>query len=165
MSSTKPTDHRAVDAATWLAAYDALKPQGPGQPSEWLGIPVAVTALIGLLWSIPVPAAFSDSGGTINWGTLFLMATVVYYFILSISLAFGLLPFLVGVALVNAWLEVRGVPLAFVGSAVFIVTLVWQLSVAARETQAMHLFRHLQYLMIGPLWLLAAVYRRLGIPY
>jgi hypothetical protein len=165
LSSIKPSDHRAVDAATWLAVYDELKPYGPRLPSEWLGIPIGVTALVGLLWAVPVPTAFDDTGGTINWGTLFLMATIVYYFILSISLAFGLLPFLLGAALVNGWLDSRGVPLGFTGAATFIVVLVWQLSIAARETLSMHLFRHIQYLMIGPLWLLAAVYRRFGIPY
>jgi hypothetical protein len=101
----------------------------------------------------------------LNWGTLFLMATVVYYFIMSISLAFGALPFVAAVAAISAWLDRSGLPLGEVACSTFALAIVWQLAESWRTGAGAGAFRHVQHLMIGPLWLLASVYRRAGVPY
>jgi uncharacterized membrane protein YGL010W len=150
---------------TWLRAYGRLRVPGPGHPSEWLGTPLAIAGLVGWLWSLPTPAAFSQAGPALNWGTVFLMATTVYYFILSISLAFGALPMIAGFAVLSAWVARSGLPLGQTGCAAFLVALSWQLVVSRHDEASLAIIPRLQHLMIGPLWLLAAVYRRLGIPY
>jgi hypothetical protein len=149
----------------WLDAYERMRAHGPGHPSEWLGTPLAVAGLVGWLWSLPSPEAFRETGAALNWGTVFLMATVVYYFILSISLAFGSLPFVAALAALGAWLDRSTVPLAELACAAFVLALVWQVIESRRANVSVGVFRHAQYLMIGPLWLLAAVYRRVRIPY
>jgi hypothetical protein len=117
------------------------------------------------LWAVPVPAAFSAADPALNWGTVFLMATVVYYFILSISLAFGTLPFVAAVAVVSAWLDREGLPVGQIGCTAFVCALGWQLLASRSVPRLTAIGPRLQHLMIGPLWLLAAVYRRAGIPY
>jgi hypothetical protein len=81
-------------------------------------VPILVLGTVGILWSLPVPEEFARISPVLNWGSVFLMAAVVYYFIISIPLAIGMLPFVAGITA----------------------------------------------MMIGPAWLLANLYRRLGIP-
>lgn len=158
-------DASVTDPNTWLESYGQLRAHGPGHPSEWLGTPLAIAGLVGWLWSLPTPDGFSQAGSALNWGTVFLMATVVYYFILSISLAFGALPFIVAVATLNAWLERSALPLAEIACTTFALAVIWQLAECRRTGAGAGAFRHIQHILIGPLWILAAIYRRAGIPY
>ena len=159
------TESPLTNPDTWLDAYGNLRVPGPAHPSEWLGTPLAVAGLVAWLWSLPVPAAFSAAGPALNWGTVFLMAAIVYYFILSISLAFGVLPFVAAIAVLTAWLDRRGLPLGQIGCTAFVCALSWQLLASRRVPGRTAIGPRLQHVMIGPLWLLAAVYRRAGIPY
>jgi uncharacterized membrane protein YGL010W len=154
---------RALDQ--WADKYGELKAGGPGRISAWLGIPVIVGSLIGILWSAPVPAVLRDVSPAINVATLFLMATFVYYSILSISLGFGGFLFLLIVALPSVLLTNAGLPLAQIASPLFFVALLWQLIDTKRATGRMHVVRNLQYLMLGPIWMLRAAFRKLGLPY
>ena len=59
---------------------------------------MVVLGTVGLLWTLPIPDEFFEISPLLNWGTAFLMAAAVYYFIISVSLAIGMLPFILGVA-------------------------------------------------------------------
>jgi hypothetical protein len=49
-----------------------------------------VLAAMGLLWSLPVPSAFSDTSAWLNWATLVTLAALLYYWVLSPSLTIGM---------------------------------------------------------------------------
>jgi uncharacterized membrane protein YGL010W len=149
----------------WLGEHADIGASAGNRLLDWICVPLLVIGLVGLLWSLPVPAAFSESSPVLNWGTLFLMAAVVYYFILSISLAFGILPFVMFVAAVIGWLDALGLPLGPICGIVFLVAWSAQLLWRWASGKPLRPIDHLQHLMIGPVWLLASVYRRLGIPY
>jgi uncharacterized membrane protein YGL010W len=150
----------------WADRYAALKYHGPGHPSAWLGVPLAIAGFVALLWSLPVPQALSKTSPPINWGMLFLMATFVYYCILSISIALAALPLLILLALPSALLaETTAIPLWPVAIAVFLPALSWQLAESKLGTGRIHALENLQYLMMGPVWLLRAAYVRVGLKY
>ena len=152
-------------AHQWLDQYGESHQNKVNKLLHWICVPLIVVSLIGLLWSIPVPGAFQDTSPALNWGTIFLMAAVVYYFIMSISLAFGILPFIALVVAAVMWLDSIPAPLPILSLAIFILAWVGQFIGHWIEGKKPSFFEDLQFLMIGPLWLLAAVYRRLGIPY
>ena len=93
---------------SWLDHYAEMHDDLTNPAIYWMGVPLVVLGTVGLLWSVPVPDAFLDISPLFNWGTAFLMAAVVYYFIISISLAIGMLPFVVGLAAVQMWLARSG---------------------------------------------------------
>jgi hypothetical protein len=152
-------------AQQWLDAYAETAAGTRSRALDWVTIPLLVLSLIGLLWSLPVPAAFRESSPTLNWGTLFLMAALVYYFILSITLAFGALPFVVVVVAVLAWLDAAGADLAGLAAMTFGLAFAAQLLSRRLAGRAVNPLRNLQFLMLGPLWLVAGLFRRLDIPY
>jgi uncharacterized membrane protein YGL010W len=149
----------------WADRYGRLRRGGPGKVSAWLGIPLAVASLIGLLWSAPVPAVLRDASPAINFATLFVVATFVYYCILSISLGFAGFVVLLLLSIPSIWLTRAGLPLAPISALLFAVTLVWHLIDSKIATGRLCAIQNLQYLMIGPMWVLRAVYRKLGLPY
>jgi len=100
-----------------------------------------------------------------NWGMLFLMASIVYYFILSPRLALGMLVVTAAFVLCLLWLERLDTPLWQTCAATFVLAWIGQFIGHAVEGERPSFFKDLQFLMIGPLWLLSFVYRRLGIPF
>jgi len=158
-----------VDAASllddWADKYGELKHGGPGRVSAWLGIPVLVASLLGILWSIPVPSVFRDASPEINYAMLFVMASFIYYCILSVSLGLGALLLLLLLAVPSVALPQFGVPLGPTATAVFVVAMLWQLLETRQATGKLMPGRNFQYLMLGPIWLLRACYRRLGLRY
>lgn len=131
----------------------------------WLAVPLLVVGTVGLLSSLPVPQAFFNISPFLNWGTAFLMSAVVYYFILSVSLAIGMLPFLFAVAALASWLSLSQYPLIWLsaGLAGGAVIGLWLGHYAKGGVRAV--LQDIQLMMIAPFWLLSVLYRRLGIPY
>lgn len=152
-------------ADQWLDRYGESHNHIINKLLHWVCVPLIVVSLIGLLWSVPVPQALLDISPALNWGTVFLMAAVVYYFIISISLAFGILPFVVLVVAAVAWLDTLELDLAIISALIFLLAWLGQFVGHWIEGKKPSFFEDLQFLMIGPLWLLATLYRKLGIPY
>jgi uncharacterized membrane protein YGL010W len=149
----------------WLAEYARNHRDDTNKAIHWICVPVIVVSLVGLLWSLPVPESFREATPALNWGTVFLLATVVYYFIMSISLAFGALPFVIAVVATVAWLDRLSAPLWAISVSLFVAGWAGQFVGHWQEGSRPAFFRDLQFLMIGPLWLVAGVYRRFNIPY
>ncbi len=152
-------------ADQWLDEYAESHTNNINAVLHWICVPLIVLSLIGLLWSLPVPLAFREISPVLNRGTTFLMASVVYYFIISLSLAFGILPFIVIVVAGVVWLETLWIPLWISSGVIFVAAWIGQFVGHVLEGRKPSFFKDLQFLMIGPLWLLAKIYRRVGIPY
>lgn len=149
----------------WLNEYARNHRDGANTLVHWICVPLIVVSLVGLLWSLPVPRAFGAASPALNWGTMFLLAAVVYYFILSISLAVGALPFVVAVVAVVAWLDGFSAPLWLISLGLFVAGWIGQILGHWREGSRPAFLSDLLFLMIGPLWLIAGIYRRFNIPY
>lgn len=147
---------------SWLARYEATHKELRNPVVYWIAVPMVVVGTVGLLWTLPIPAEFYKISPLLNWGSAFLMATTVYYFIISLSLAIGLLPFLLGLAAIPMWLVDSAYPAQGVSIALLVAGIVGLgLGRGGRITAV---FEDLQLMMIGPLWLLSVIYRRLQIP-
>jgi len=152
-------------ASVWIEEY-ASDHQNPfNQTIHHICVPFIVLSLIGLLWSIPVPEAFSGISLFLNWGTVLMLGGTIYYFILSFPLAIGMLPVTVTMLAITAWLDQLATPLWMISAGIFIVAWIGQFIGHHVEGKKPAFFRDLQFLMIGPLWVLTAVYNKFGIRY
>ena len=155
----------ATTIEDWLAEYGKDHQHPVNQAIHKVCVPLIVLSLIGLLWAIPVPLEFTRISPALNWGTTFLLAAMVYYLILSIPLALGMAPLVLLIVLAVHWLEDLSWPLWLTSGVIFLLAWAGQFYGHRLEGRQPAFFRDLQFLMIGPLWVLAALYRRLGIPY
>src|SRR5512138_1675241 len=149
----------------WLAEYGESHQHATNKALHWICVPVIVVSLIGLLWSIPVPEAFRNLSPLVNWGTLVLALGVLYYLRMSISLALGMLAFVILVTLASVALQSLAWPLLVVCLTLFVVAWIGQFVGHHVEGKRPSFFKDLQFLMIGPLWLMSFVFRKLRIPY
>lgn len=149
----------------WLSEYGSSHENPTNKLLHWICVPPIVLSVMGLLWSAPVPAAFSAVSAWLNWATLAAAAAVVYYVVLSPSLALGVLGAFVVLLAITQWLAHLPWPLWLTSLAIFVVGWTGQFVGHAVEGRRPSFFKDLQFLLIGPLWLLAAVYRRFSVPY
>ena len=149
----------------WLDEYSESHQNPVNKAVHWICVPLIALTVIGVLWSLPVPAVFAEVSPLMNWGMFFMMASVVYYFILSPSLALGMLAVIAAFTGILVWLDGFSTPLWIISVTIFVLAWIGQFIGHAVEGARPSFFKDLQFLMIGPMWLLSFVYRRLGIRY
>ena len=147
----------------WLAEYGDSHRNPTNKRLHWVCVPAIVLAVLGWLWSLPVPATLAGLAPGVNWASLAALAALVYYATLSPRLALGMCPVLaLGLALLAA-LERLAVPLWQTCLAVFVLAWIGQFAGHAVEGKRPSFFKDVQFLLIGPLWLLSAAFQRLGL--
>lgn len=150
---------------SWLLRYEQNHRDLNNPWVYWAAVPMVVAGTVGLLWSLPVPAEFHEISPLLNWGSAFLMAATIYYFIISLSIAIGMLPFLLGLAALQVWLTASIYPALAVSTGLAVAGTVG-LAMGRRGAGGVRaVIEDLQLMMIGPAWLLSVIYRRFGIPY
>jgi uncharacterized membrane protein YGL010W len=151
--------------ADWLGEYGESHSNPTNKVLHWICVPPIVLAVMGFLWSIPVPAAFASISPWLNWATLIGALACVYYALLSPRLTVGIaLAYIVLFAILAALNELPW-PLWVTSLAIFVAAWIGQFIGHAYEGKRPSFFKDVQFLMIGPLWLVAALYRRLGVSY
>ena len=149
----------------WLERYEENHKDLRNPVVYWAAVPMVVGGPGGILWDLPVPPEFIEISPLLNWGSAFLMASAIYYFIISLSLAIGLLPFLLGIAAVHQWLAAS--PWPHSGASVSLLLSGTAGLVLGRwGTGGLRgIVEDFQLMMIGPAWLLSVLYRRFRIPF
>ena len=149
----------------WLDRYEKGHGDLRNPLVYWAAVPMLVVGTVGLLWSLPVPAQFIEISPLLNWGSAFLMATAIYYFIISLSLAIGMLPFLLGLAAIQLWLAASPWPQLGVSTGLLVAGAAGLWLGRQGPGIAFAMLRDFQLMMIGPLWLLSVIYKRFRIPF
>ena len=149
----------------WLQRYEETHSDLTYPAVYWAAVPMVVLGVVGLLWALPIPDEFFEISPLLNWGTAFLMAATVYYFIISVSLAIGMLPFIVGVAAVQMWLSQSDYSLFRVSIGLLVAGIIGLWMGHRNEAGLRPVIQDLQLMMIGPAWILSVLYRRIGIPF
>lgn len=153
-------------ADQWFLEYGECHHHPVNELIHWICIPAIALSLLGLLWSIPVPRPLYDVSDYVNFATLFLAVATVFYLRLSPPLAVGMLIFgLLCLAVILSW---QHAGLASVWSAALVLfVLAWILQFVGHKLEGKKpaFLKDIQFLLIGPIWLLGFIYRRVGIPY
>jgi uncharacterized membrane protein YGL010W len=149
----------------WFGEYGESHTNPRNELLHIICVPAIVLTVIGFLWSIPVPAALTEISPWLNWATIIIALAVIYYFTLSAALGVGAAIGLATLAFVVRWLDTLAWPLWATCLVIFAVAWIGQFIGHAIEGKRPSFFKDLQFLMIGPIWLLGHLYRRLGISY
>lgn len=133
---------------------------------HWVCVPVIVWTVIALLWAIPFPAEVSLGPVPLNWAVIALVLAQLYYFRLSLSLGVGLLAYNLLMIAVTLWVEqVAPWPLWAVALVVFVIAWIGQFIGHHIEGKKPSFLKDIQFLLIGPAWLMAFIYRAIGLKY
>lgn len=149
----------------WLKHYEDTHQDLTYPVLYWAAVPMVVVGTVGVLWTLPIPDAFFEISPLLNWGTAFLMSAAVYYFIISVSLAIGMLPFILGVAGIHTWLEQSDFSPLRVSIGLLAAGIIGLFMGHRNKSSLRPVLQDIQLMMIGPAWLLSVLYRRIGIPF
>jgi len=159
---------RKIDSL--LAAYGESHQNPTNKLIHWICVPAIFWSIAALFWAIPNGALVSlfpnVNSPFLNWATVALLATLFYYFTLSKPLFFGMAAVVTGILLLTQWVEnLQLAPIWQVALVVFIVAWVGQFYGHKVEGKKPSFLKDLQFLLIGPAWLLHFIYKQLGIAY
>ena len=153
-------------ADQWFAEYGQCHTNQLNEVIHWICIPAITLSLLGLLWSIPMPGALSQAAPYVNCATLFVALAMLFYLRLSPPLAIGMFALsAIGLLLIVGYQHTELTPVWAAALAIFVVAWIMQFVGHKVEGKKPAFFKDLQFLLIGPIWLLGFIYRRLGIPY
>jgi uncharacterized membrane protein YGL010W len=133
---------------------------------HWICVPLIVWTVVALLWSIPFPFDIGSGIVPLNWAVVALVLAQIYYFKLSRRLGMGLLLYNLAMLWITAMVEANSPwPLWLVAAVVFILAWIGQFIGHIFEGKRPSFFKDLQFLMIGPAWLMSFVYRKAGLKF
>jgi uncharacterized membrane protein YGL010W len=147
----------------WLDEYSVSHQNPTNKMIHWICVPLIFFSVIGLLYSIQFPVKLF-AGMNLNVALIALALVTVYYFVLSKSLSVGMLLFsLVCIGLCFEIQQVTTFPLWAICIGIFVIAWIGQFYGHNVEGKKPSFLKDLQYLMIGPAWLMSFVYKKLGI--
>jgi uncharacterized membrane protein YGL010W len=136
---------------------------------HWICVPMIFFSIVGLIASIPAPgvqAVLGEGNPYANWAGVLLILVMIYYVSLSIPLSVGMLFFAVMCMFLVYQIQLLNIaPLWLVSIIIFVVAWIGQFYGHKVEGKKPSFFKDLQFLLIGPAWLMHFIYKRLGIPY
>jgi uncharacterized membrane protein YGL010W len=149
-------------ADQWFEIYTASHRHPLNRSIHCACSPLATLGLIGLLWSAPAPEAFAQISPALNWGSAFIMAAIVYYFI---TLGLGMIAVMLAMVAAIQWIEGHDIALWISSLILLVAAFGGMLAGHQLEGRKSQLLVDLQLIMIAPASGLAALYRRVGISY
>ncbi|HMK04594.1 MAG TPA: Mpo1-like protein [Ferruginibacter sp.] len=146
----------------WLSEYGESHQDHTNKTIHWICVPAIFFSIVGLLFSIKLP--FIIAGLQLNVAMIILVLIVFYYLSLSKTLWVGLFLFAV-FCLWLCWLIERSgiLPLWLFSVIVFVVAWIGQFYGHKIEGKKPSFLKDIQFLLIGPAWLMSFIYKKLGI--
>jgi len=149
----------------WNNEYALYHKNKTNKLIHWICIPLIMFSLFGLLSLIkPFTFTFNESIYKISILSIFIIGVIFYYLKLSKNLAIGML--LISVTFITiidiiSTIEINKLLLIYI--LIFIVAWIGQFIGHKIEGKKPAFFKDLQFLLIGPLWLLSYIYNKLNI--
>lgn len=149
---------------TWLDEYGVSHQNSTNKAIHWICVPLIFFSITGLFYSIELPFNIG-AGMNFNFAIVMLAGVIVYYFFLSRTLWVGMLLFSTLCMLLCYAIKQIGAPLWLVSVIIFILAWIGQFYGHHVEGKKPSFIHDLQFLMIGPAWLMSFIYKRFGIAY
>ncbi len=138
---------------------------------HWICVPLIVFSLLGLVWQIPFPHLdfLGQYNGYFNWASFLIAFAMYYYFTLSPVLFFlmiwviGLMSY--GIVKLEHWQDAGGPAAWLVFAIIFVVAWIGQFIGHKIEGKKPSFLDDVKFLLIGPIWLLHFVCKKVGLKY
>lgn len=150
----------------WLDDYGVSHQNQTNKLIHYLCVPAIYMTVLGLLWSIPFP--FADMPMWVNWSTVIAIPALLFYFSLSLVVGLGMTLFTALMVAFLQWWHINMTDLMSVlimSVVVFVIAWILQFVGHHIEGKKPSFLKDLQFLLIGPAWILCFVYKKLNIPF
>ncbi|MFP5440657.1 MAG: DUF962 domain-containing protein [Gammaproteobacteria bacterium] len=145
----------------WFELYGTSHRHKVNKAIHFIAVPSIYLSVMGLLWAIPVPAMMAAVPG-LNWATLTAIPVLAFYLPLSLPITIGMLLFTALCFTILTALAAVGVSVLNFSVALFVVMWILQFYGHAVEGKKPSFFQDLQFLLIGPAWVLDSLLGKVG---
>ena len=146
----------------WLNEYGESHKNETNKLIHWICVPVIFFSILGMLYAVKLPFYMGDY--QLNVGLIISVVALLYYFSLSASLSVGMFLYLLVCMLLANLIESSGImPLWLFSIIIFVLAWVGQFYGHKIEGKKPSFLKDLQFLMIGPAWLMSFIYKKLGV--
>ena len=138
---------------------------------HWVCVPLITFSLLGLVWSIPFPYLefMGRYNGYVNWASILIAFSIYYYYRLSPVLSYFMLLLVFVMSMIIVQLEqaeaAGGPALWLVCAVIFVLAWIGQFIGHKIEGKKPSFLEDVKFLLIGPIWLLHFICKKIGIRY
>lgn len=155
----------ARTAQQWIDAYGVCHQNGQNKLIHYVCVPAIMYSILAFLWCSPVPDFLSQKIPWFNWCYLVVGICLLFYGALSLSLMLGMA--IISAAMIGSfWVyDLQNLPPLWM-TALITFVFAWIVQFIGHKIEGAKpaFFEDVQFLLIGPLWILVRVYKTLGIP-
>lgn len=149
----------------WLEEYGESHKDETNKTIHWICVPTIFFTIVGLFYCIKLPAQLTPTL-QMNVAMILLVVVTAYYFALSKTIWLGMLVFGLLCLGICYWIEVyTPAPLWLVCIILFVIAWIGQFYGHKIEGKKPSFLKDLQFLMIGPMWLMSFIYKKMGVKY
>ena len=157
-----------------IAEYGESHQNKTNKLIHWLCVPSIFFSIVALVWCIPLGPLENltiDGYNYINWATISIVFVFIYYLILSPKLTVGMALFSIFCLFLTNWIENQilidnlNVSLWMISVSIFVVSWIIQFIGHEIEGKKPSFLKDVQFLLIGPAWLMHFIYQKLNIRY
>ena len=154
----------------WFAEYGESHQDKFNKVIHFIFVPLIFFSIVGLFASIPTGNLLSGVplwlAPVANFGGLLILVGLIFYFRLSYSIFIGMVLICAVVAWGNYQIALNATwPLWLISLVIFAVSWVFQFIGHNHEGKKPSFLKDLQFLLVGPAWILGHLYKKLGIKY
>lgn len=146
----------------WLEEYGVSHKNKTNKTIHWICIPLIFFSVTGFFYSVQLPYEVYN-GMNFNLAFPLLLGITVYYFTLSRTLWLGMLMFSLLCFAACYFIQQAGLQVWLVSIVVFVLAWAGQFYGHSVEGKKPSFFKDLQFLMVGPAWLMSFIYKKIGI--
>ncbi len=158
---------RKIDSL--LSEYGESHQNATNKLIHWICVPLIFFSIMGLIASIPsgfIQSMLGEGSLFANWAAVILVLALIYYITLSIPLTIGMFLFtLLCLFLISKVVGANVAPLWAVSLSIFVLAWIGQFYGHKIEGKKPSFLKDIQFLLIGPAWLMHFIYKKIGIPY
>ena len=148
----------------WVDSYAESHQNSINKKIHWICVPLIMFSLLGLLSAVKL---FEVQGFEMNLCYLLIIFAWLFYLNLSLVISIGMFFISALQLLLIYYLEINldKTLLLYLYMAIFVVAWIGQFIGHKIEGQKPSFFEDLQFLLIGPAWIISFIYKKLGIKY
>lgn len=148
----------------WLSEYGESHQNKTNKLIHWICVPAIFFSLYGLIYSIPFHFVEVQTARYINYASIGLVFVFLFYLRLSIKLALGMLVYVLLVIWGTIVLDqIITIDYWIFSLIVFVVSWIGQFIGHHIEGKKPSFFKDLQFLLIGPAWVISFLYKKMRI--
>jgi uncharacterized membrane protein YGL010W len=152
-----------------LNEYGESHQHATNKAIHWICVPLIFWSVVALISTIPsgfLQSIFGEGNRLANWAVVVMVLAMLYYISLSIPLSIGMLIIsVVCLVLIQLVARINIAPVWAIALIVFTLAWIGQFYGHKVEGKKPSFFKDIQFLLIGPAWLMHFIFKKLNIPY